>query len=310
MYVFKFETEQKIFDIGGVKIGGQPGQLATVMIGSIFYHGDKVIISEEEGTFDKEKAEENLRIEAECSEKTGNPRLVDVCGAWPEAIIKFIDFVSEKIDGPFLIDGTTGPVRIAAAKHVSEVGLSDRAVFNSISPEVKQEELDAIKDAKIKASIILTYNPRNMTIEGKLSTLRDSPEKKGLLTIAKEASVEKMLVDTTVLDIPDPGPIAKACHLVKKEFGLPSGAGVHNAVDRWASRKKQEHLAYRINNAVAHVTPIIMGANFLLYGPGRRAPEMYPACALADAYVSYSMRQEYGIRPLSNDHPIFKVFRA
>jgi tetrahydromethanopterin S-methyltransferase subunit H len=95
---------------------------------------------------------------------------------------------------------------------------------------------------------------------------------------------------------------------VKKDFGLPTGAGVHNAVDRWVARKKQDPLAYRVNNAIAHVTPIVMGANFLLYGPVRRAPEIYPACGLADAYVSYSMRQEFGIRPLANNHPIFKIF--
>ncbi|MEM3017503.1 MAG: tetrahydromethanopterin S-methyltransferase subunit H [Candidatus Bathyarchaeia archaeon] len=306
--MFKFDNEQKIFEIGGVKVGGQPGQLPTVMIGSIFYHGDTVIIDEEEGTFDKEKAEEVLRVEAEVSEKTGNPRIVDVCGAWPKAIVRFIDFVSEKIDGPFLVDGTTSTVRAAAARHVAEIGLSERAVFNSISPEAKPEELEALKDSKIKAAILLTYNSRNMTVAGKLSTLRDSPERKGLISVASEAGIEKMLVDTTVLDIPDPGPVAKACHIVKKEFGLPSGAGVHNAVDRWVSRKKQDHLTYRINNAVAHVTPIVMGANFLLYGPVRRAPEIYPACALADAYVSYSMRQEYGIRPISNSHPVFKIF--
>ena len=242
------------------------------------------------------------------SQKTGNPRIVDVCGAWPKAIVKFVDFVSEKIDGPFLVDGTTAAVRAAAAKHVSEIGLSDRAVFNSISPEAKPEELEAIKEAKITASILLTYNSRNMTIAGKLSTLRDSPERKGLISVASNAGVQKMLVDTTVLDIPDPGPVAKACYTVKKDFGLPSGAGVHNAVDRWVARKKQDPLAYRVNNAIAHVTPIVMGANFLLYGPVRRAPEIYPACGLADAYVSYSMRQEFGIRPLANNHPIFKIF--
>ena len=306
--VFKFETEQKIFDIGNVKIGGQPGQLPTVMVGSIFYHGDKIIISEEEGTFDKHTAEQLLLQEAEISQKTGNPRIVDVCSAWPNAIVKFIDFVSEKIDGPFFVDGTTAAVRVAAAKHVAEVGLSDRAVFNSISPEVKPEELEAIRDAKITAAILLTYNSKNMTIAGKLSTLRDSPERKGLISVALEAGVQKMLVDTTVLDIPDPGPIAKACYTVKRDFGLPSGAGVHNAVDRWISRKKQDPLSYRINNAVAHVTPIVMGANFLLYGPLKRASEIYPACGLADAYVSYSMRQEYGIRPLTTNHPVFKIF--
>ncbi|MGQ9542545.1 MAG: tetrahydromethanopterin S-methyltransferase subunit H [Candidatus Bathyarchaeia archaeon] len=306
--MFKFDVEQKIFEISGVKVGGQPGQLPTVMIGSIFYLGDKVLHDDKEGRFDREGAERLLRLEAEVSEKTGNPRIVDVCGAWPGAIVKCIDFVSESIDGPFMIDGTTVEVRVAAAKHVGEVGLSERVIFNSITPEAKPEELEAIKDAKIKAAILLTFNSRNMTVAGRLSTLRDFQEKRGLLNLASEAGVEKMLVDTTVLDVPDPGPVAKACHLVKKEYGLPSGAGVHNAIDRWVGRKKQDQVTYMVNNAIAHVTPIIMGANFLLYGPLRRAPEIYPACALADAYVSYNMRQEYGIRPLTNTHPVFRIF--
>jgi tetrahydromethanopterin S-methyltransferase subunit H len=306
--MFKFDVEQKIFDIAGVKVGGQPGQLPTVMVGSIFYLGDKVLQDDREGRFDREGAEELLRLESEVSDRTGNPRIIDVCGAWPKAIIKCIDFISEVTEGPFMVDGTTAEVRVAAARHVGEVGLSERVVFNSITPEAKPEELAAIKDAKIKAAILLTFNSRNMTVAGRFSTLKDSGERRGLLSLASEAGVDKMLVDTTVLDVPDPGPVAKTCYLVKKEYGLPTGAGVHNAIDRWVARKKQDQVTYRVNNAVAHVTPILMGANFLLYGPLRRAPEIYPACALADAYVSYSMRQEYGVRPLTNNHPVFKIF--
>ena len=55
--MFKFVNEQKIFEIGGVKIGGDPGKLPTVMIGSIFYHGDKLVKDEKEGIFEKNKAE-------------------------------------------------------------------------------------------------------------------------------------------------------------------------------------------------------------------------------------------------------------
>jgi tetrahydromethanopterin S-methyltransferase subunit H len=41
--MFKFKAEQKIFDIGGVKFGGQPGEVPTVLIGSMFYFGQKNI---------------------------------------------------------------------------------------------------------------------------------------------------------------------------------------------------------------------------------------------------------------------------
>jgi tetrahydromethanopterin S-methyltransferase subunit H len=39
----KFEKEQKVFDSSGVKVGGQPSEYPTVLIGSIFYDGHKIV---------------------------------------------------------------------------------------------------------------------------------------------------------------------------------------------------------------------------------------------------------------------------
>jgi tetrahydromethanopterin S-methyltransferase subunit H len=55
--------------------------------------------------------------------------------------------------------------------------------------------------------------------------------------------------------------------------------------------------------------PIVMGANFALYGPVKKAAELYPSIAFVDACIAYSMRQEFKIKPLTKDHPIFKIFR-
>jgi tetrahydromethanopterin S-methyltransferase subunit H len=38
---FKFNTEQKVYTVGKVKVGGQPGELPTFLIGSIFWLGQK-----------------------------------------------------------------------------------------------------------------------------------------------------------------------------------------------------------------------------------------------------------------------------
>jgi len=301
--MFKFENEQKIFDICGVKIGGQPGELPTVMVGSIFYHKHKIVENEKTGEFDKGKAEELLKREEELVDKTGNPRIVDVCASYPEAFQKFIDFVASTIDGPFIIDGATEDVRIAGAKYVEEVGLANRVVYNSITPHIKEEEITALKESKIKSAVLLTLNTIKPTILGRLEALEE------LLKIAGEIGIEKPLVDTTVLDIPDPGPVSKAIYRVKEKYGLPAGAGIHNAVDRWRERTKLDSYKYALASSVANVTSIIMGADFILYGPIENAPEAYFAVSLADAYVSYSMGQEYRLRPLTQNHPIFKIFR-
>jgi len=307
--MFKFEKEQKIFEIGGVKIGGQPGQLPTVMVGSIFYHGDKLVKNEEQGIFNREKAEDLLKKEEEIAERTGNPRIIDVVGSTPKVIEKYIDFIADATESPFLIDGASADVRIAGAKHVSEVGLVDRVIYNTISFGVKPEEIVAIKDAGLKSAVILAFNPKKLTIEGRMEMLRGTPETKGLLEIAREAGIEKLLLDPAVLDLPDPGPAAKTIYLFKREFGFPAGCGAHNAVDIWANRKKLDPTTHLIGNIVANTVPIMMGADFVLYGPIDRAPQLYPAIALADAYVAYCMRQEFKMEPLTKEHPLFKVFR-
>ena len=43
--LFRFERKQEVFDIGGIKIGGQPGELPTVLVGSIFYEGHSMCLA-------------------------------------------------------------------------------------------------------------------------------------------------------------------------------------------------------------------------------------------------------------------------
>lgn len=299
--MFKFEKEQKIFDIAGVKIGGQPGQLPTVMIGTIFYHKDKIVKDEKTGEFDKESAEKLLKAKGEISSKTGNPGIVDVCSSWPQAFEKFIDFVADTIDGPFCIDGTTADVRIAGVKHVGETGLSKRVIYNSIEPQIKEAEISAIKDAKMKSAILLLLNTEKPVIAGRLEVTDK------LLEQARMAGIENVLIDTAIFDILDPGPVGKTIYLVKDRYGYPAGCGAHNAIDIWNKRKKLSAETYFTGSVVANVLPVVMGANFMLYGPIKNAPNIYIPVAVTDAYVAYSMWQEYNHMPLTKNHPFFNL---
>ena len=70
--MFRFERPQCIFEVGGVRVGGQPGELPTVMIGSMFYRGDKVVSDQNKAIFDKQAAKQLLLAEQEISNSTGN----------------------------------------------------------------------------------------------------------------------------------------------------------------------------------------------------------------------------------------------
>ena len=87
---FKFKAEQKVFQIGKIKIGGQPGEYPRVMIGTIFYTGHKIIQDHKEGIFDKEKARELIKKQDELGEKCGIPVVLDVVGVSEKSMITFI----------------------------------------------------------------------------------------------------------------------------------------------------------------------------------------------------------------------------
>ncbi len=302
--MFRFERDQKIWDIAGVEIGGQPGSRPTVMIGSIFYEGCSVVKDDRKGKFDEELAVSLLEKEEELSRSTGNPRIIDVVGSTSESLIRYIEFIAEFTDSPFLIDGATSEVRIDAAKHVDETGLSERAIYNSIGVHCKEEELETLRDTEIDSAILLCYNMKNPKVEGRIESLGM------MLNKIEGAGINKPLVDPGVLDVPDPGLVSKSIYQIKEIFGLPAGCGAHNAVDQWRQRVSMNSKTNIIAATVANVFPIIMGADFILYGPIEKAEDMYTACSIADAYVAYYMKINERLSPEATDHPLYKIFKT
>ena len=102
--MLRFDKEQLVIDVAGMKMGGQPGEYPTVLAGTIFYGGHNIISDEKEGIFDKDAAEERIKTMEEMSDVTGNPCVVQTFGATAEAMVKYLEFVGDICDKPFLID--------------------------------------------------------------------------------------------------------------------------------------------------------------------------------------------------------------
>lgn len=49
--MFEFTAEQKVFDIAGVKVGGKPGENPSVLIGSMFFRGHKIVSDPRIGSY-------------------------------------------------------------------------------------------------------------------------------------------------------------------------------------------------------------------------------------------------------------------
>ncbi len=304
----KFSKEQKVYDISGLKIGGQPGEYPTVLIGSIFYEKHKIVSDPLKGEFDREEAERLIKKQEELYDKTGNPFIIDVVGLSSDALIKYIDFVADVTEAPFLVDSFSPKVRLPAIEHAVKVGLGDRAIYNSIDNNVSSEEIDALKNLNLKCAVLMAYNPRNVWPEGRIEILKGWQGQTGLLEVAERAGIEKPLIDTAVLDVPSIGLAASAISMIKAEYGFPTGCAPSNAIAVWGRVKKEygSH-AYPASLAGSSVLTILMGADFVLYGPIRHAETVYPVCAMIDAITAYRARR-LGIRPKVKNHPLYKIF--
>jgi len=308
-FLLRFKAEQRIYQIGNIKVGGQLGELPTVLIGNIFYKGMPEIVNHEKGEFDTKSVLKWMNTAEELSEKTGVPHFLDVMASYPSAMKEYIRFVTEHSSCVFLIDGATFETRIAGLETVEEHGLRERAVFNAISPQTTREELETIHGCGVTAAVLFAQNESDYSPHGRVEILKEIKGQKGLLKIAREAGINKFLIDTIVFDIPSIAHAVEAIKLVKDELGYPAGCSPANATFDW--KRTQDNAlrkGFAAYNASAHVMAQICGANFLIYGPLKQARNVIPACAMTDAIIAYHATKQFGTKPLVSNHPLYKIF--
>ncbi|MEM4142847.1 MAG: hypothetical protein QW445_01730 [Candidatus Bathyarchaeia archaeon] len=301
--MIKFNTEQKVYQIGNVKVGGQPGELPTFLIGSIFWLGQKMVQDANKGIFDAKEAEAIINKMETLRDLTGVPFALDVVGTTEEAFAKYIPFVADHTDAPIMLDAMSPKTRMAGAEIIKNAGLQDRCIYNSFYKGVSKVEAAKVKECGITASIVLADNPKDNSLEGKMQVLEEA------LALAKEAGITKPLIDTAIPAFePDMGTAVRAIPKIKEKYGHPTGLGTGNVVTTMGWVKAHVPKEFRLGTRTA--TNAIMqtlGANWLMFGPAEQSDYVFPAVAIVDTYIASAMGDLY-IRPLHEQHPIYKIF--
>ncbi len=271
-----------------IKIGGEPSEYPFVLIGSIFYHGHKIVKDERSGDFDKEKAEQQINNFLEFSDQTGIPIIIDVVGADKEALFKYCEFVAEKTEIPFLVDGLSDESRIYAIEKLIEMGYRDRAVYNSIDNATSIESCEKIKSIGVKNAVLLCFGSRAVTPDQKVKLLTSTdPENLGLLEKVKIAGIQDYLVDVAVLDIPSIAISAGSIKKIKEELKIPVGCAPVNALAEWKNWKMFGKKG-KIGTTAAVISYLMSsGADFGMYGSINQANSVFPGIALIDTINAY-----------------------
>jgi len=299
----KFSTEQKVYEIAKVKVGGQPGELPTFLIGSIFWLGQKMVSDANKGIFDAAEAEKIINTMQTQSDMTGVTFALDVVGTTEEAFSKYFDFVAKHTDAPIMLDAMSPRTRMAAAALAKKMGLQDRCFYNSVYKGVTDAELAVLKDSGIKMSIVLADNPKDNSLDGKMAVIEEA------LALAEKGGITKPLIDTAIPAFaPDMGTAVRTIPIMKEKYGHPVGLGSGNVVTTMGWVKA--HVAKEFRKGCTTATNAIMqtmGANWLMIGPAEQAEWVFPAVAVVDTYIA-SAGADLDTRPLTEEAPIFKMF--
>ena len=304
--MFSFNRSQEKARIGDVTFGGQPGENPTVCLGTLFY-GKKW------GRLDDKKLAEASRLVHELdklSERYSVPAVVDLYVGEEDAGEK-IGFIAEKTQKPFAIDASSPEARSNALKHAGELGLLDRVIYNSLNVGLTQDEYEALRDDTPKAAILLAYNPKDLSVDGRLKILKDGAGmvldgSRGLIELAEEIGASR-LVDTAATPFGQkPGETLRALMVVKNNYGLPAGCALHNTLESWDFMKKdrlKNQAGYSHASASANTLIPAYSGDFTVFGSIESMKKIIPAVSFTDMMLGEAAREYFGIKP-SKKHPL------
>ena len=180
------------------------------------------------------------------------------------------------------------------------------------------DELAAVADTDISASIVLGFNPMEAGVEGKINIWENggSVLDKGLMEMAEECGITKPFMDVAITPLGQgAGPALRTSYAVKSKWGLPVGSGIHNVPSAWDWLRTYKKPVEKGGLGHAEAWPVCdvgsnliqqtVGGDFVLFGPIENARMAFPACGMADIFMAEAAK-DIGTEPVE-EHPINKL---
>ena len=305
--MFQIETAQKVCQVGGVKFGGQSGEYPTVICSSIFQKGDKLFSGKRQEGFDEKRAAELLKNQDRLWQETGVPGMADIVANTGSEFKTYIDFVTSVSDMPFCVDAWTMKPKLEGAAYCAEKGLLDRMFYNSLTVWEKdlETEIKEIAQIGVKHVLLVAFDMADQLPTGRIAgtqKLLDAIEKAG-------ASFESLFVDTSVMNGPATAFCGLANRLIKEKWGFPTGSAPSNGSYMWKKAREMWGFAgWSAVDAGLESLASFLYHDLIFSGPMAGAPRIFPAVAMADAFLATAVFAESKRLPQDPNHPLFKLF--
>ncbi|MEW5912934.1 MAG: tetrahydromethanopterin S-methyltransferase [Thermodesulfobacteriota bacterium] len=306
--MFRFQTEQQVCQIGGVKLGGQPGQYPTVVCPSIFQKGDRVFegAKRKEG-FNQERATQIIRAAEKLSAESGVPVMADIVANTAEEFKTFIDFFVSATDMPFCIDAWVMKPKLEGAAYCAEKGLLDRMFYNSLTVWEQDiaTEIKEIAALGVKHVLLVAYDMADQMPSGRVSGTQKLLD----AIAAAGAKFQSIMVDTSVMNGPATGLCSLANRLIKEKWGFVTGSAPSNGSYMWkAAREKWGFKGWAGADAALEGLASCLYHDIIFSGPMAGSDRVIPAVAMANAYQATMAFAETKALPAEPSHPLYRCF--
>ncbi|MHA1936103.1 MAG: hypothetical protein ACW97A_12565 [Candidatus Thorarchaeota archaeon] len=287
--MFVFKQEQKTFDFGGVKIGGNPGENPTVLVGGLFVKGQPIVENTKEGLFDKRLAMSWIDTATAMSEKTGHPLIIQAYGRTGKAMEQHISWLSEKFDGPFMFESTNVSARKRGIEYCNELGLSDRAIYNSLNLSTNEEERELLMNSDINMAVVMGWSPKATSLPERMKTVNQ------MVAEAERLAIDKILVDPATMPVGTGyGLDYRTVLAIKSELGLPTCLAPHNASSAWKFLEQKElddPVTYLSTVVASTVAAQLFACDCIMYGSMARSKEVFVSVALIGNAISTAIAE-------------------
>ncbi|MFH1403814.1 MAG: hypothetical protein ABIH11_06075 [Candidatus Altiarchaeota archaeon] len=310
--MYAFSREQNVVELGGVLFGGQPGQNPTVLFGTLFYGKQWASL----GKGSLENAKSLVEAQDAVGDELGIPGIVDIYVKDEGMLKKEIDLVADSTEKPFSIDISASELRIKALQYLDEAGLLGRVIYNSINLGITEDEVLALKEHAPAAAILLAYNPKDTSVDGRIEILQTGAgmialgeKNMGLMELSERVGVKNLIIDTGATPFgQQSAETLRAIPVMKNEFGLPVGCAIHNTLESWVWMKKNpgrgEIYGY-CDSAVNALVPLMSG-DFIVYGPIDSHEIVFPSIAFVDKLMAEGAADYFGAE-IGENHPYKKL---
>jgi tetrahydromethanopterin S-methyltransferase subunit H len=301
--MLKYELEQKVCTIANIRLGGQPGENAPLLIGNMFQKGDTLIESRKERKFNRKEAQERIREMERFSQETGLPGMVAMVGNSLDEIKTYVDFFINVTKMPFAIDIWMQKIRVAAARYIAELGLQDRVLYNSLTPwdEDIEGQVAELKELGINHVVVQVFDMEDKGHNGRIKSLQR------ILPLVEKGNFQSILIDTAVMSLPFTAFSLLANRLIKQKFGLPVGCAPSNGTYMWRKSLEVKDRSKFLAADAAIEALTAMGSDFIFYGPIAGTSRVFPAVAAATSLLAILAYIESIPLPIGS-HPLNLLF--